>query len=129
MKSVKDGIDPKQLKGVYKISCSCGKCYIGEIGHSFKVRLKEHNEFIRNRHFQTLALTEKSLKKKHEIHLEGRSVLAKQDHYYRRHIRESIEIIKHPNNINRDGELKISRCWIPLIQNNRNHHHEANVEY
>lgn len=30
MRSVKDNIDRHQLKGVYKIDCSCGKSYIGE---------------------------------------------------------------------------------------------------
>jgi hypothetical protein len=35
MKSVKDPIDHQQGKGIYKVSCSCGKCYIGETGRSF----------------------------------------------------------------------------------------------
>jgi hypothetical protein len=35
MKSVKDPIDNRQEKGIYKVSCSCGKCYIGETGRSF----------------------------------------------------------------------------------------------
>jgi hypothetical protein len=48
MKSVKDPIDQKQGKGIYKVSCSCGKCYIGETGRSFQVRIKEHEADIRN---------------------------------------------------------------------------------
>lgn len=34
MRSVKDSIDRHQLKGVYKVDCSCGKSYIGETGRS-----------------------------------------------------------------------------------------------
>jgi hypothetical protein len=34
--------------------------------------------------------------------------------------REAIEIIKHPNNLNRDGGLEISENWLPLIHNRRN---------
>jgi hypothetical protein len=30
MRSVKDISDHRQYKGVYKVMCSCGKCYIGE---------------------------------------------------------------------------------------------------
>ena len=32
MKSVKDPIDPKQIRGVYNIPCSCNTSYIGETG-------------------------------------------------------------------------------------------------
>ena len=42
MKSVKDPMDKHQGKGIYKISCSYGRCYIGETGRSFQVRIKEH---------------------------------------------------------------------------------------
>jgi len=34
LKSVKDDIDRHQLKGVYKIDCSCGRSYIGKTGRS-----------------------------------------------------------------------------------------------
>ena len=48
MKSVKDNPDLLQQKGVHKINFSCGECYIGETGRSFKIRLKEHGVDIRN---------------------------------------------------------------------------------
>jgi hypothetical protein len=35
-------------------------------------------------------------------------------------IREAIEIIKHPNNLNRDGGLEINESWLLLIHNERN---------
>jgi hypothetical protein len=40
--SMKDSLDIRKLKGVYKIPCSYGKVYIGEIGQSLQVHLKEH---------------------------------------------------------------------------------------
>jgi hypothetical protein len=115
MKSVKDPIDQQQGKGIYKVSCSCGKCYIGETGRSFQVRIKEHEADIRNERTRTSALAEHSLKTKHHVCLEDTKILAKEDHYYKRRLREALEIIKHPNNINRDGGLEVSRFWHPLI--------------
>jgi hypothetical protein len=32
MRSIKHPMDHRQGKGIYKISCSCGKCYIGDTG-------------------------------------------------------------------------------------------------
>lgn len=40
MKSIKDDPDHLQQKGVYKVNCSCGECYIGETCRTFKIRLK-----------------------------------------------------------------------------------------
>jgi hypothetical protein len=48
MRSVKNPIDQRQQKGVYKVSCSCGKSYIGETGRSFQIRIKEHEGDIKN---------------------------------------------------------------------------------
>jgi hypothetical protein len=67
MKSVKDPIDQQQGKGIYKVSCSCGKCYIGETRRSFQVRIKEHGADIRNERIHTSALAEHSLKTKHHV--------------------------------------------------------------
>jgi hypothetical protein len=108
MKSLKDPIDQQQGKGIYKVSCSCGKCYIGETGRSFHVRIKEHGADIRNECICTSALAEHSLKTKHHVCLEDTKILAKEDHYYMRRLREALEIIKHPNKMNRDGGLEVS---------------------
>jgi hypothetical protein len=40
--SVKDSLDLRKLKSFYQIPCSYGKVYIGEIGQSLQVHLKEH---------------------------------------------------------------------------------------
>jgi hypothetical protein len=43
--------------------------------------------------------------------LEDTKILAKEDHFLKRQIREAIEIIKHPNNLNRDNGLEINENW------------------
>jgi len=115
LKSVKDDIDKQQLKGVYKIDCSCGKSYIGETGRSLQTRLKEHGTDIRNGRSRTSALAEHSSKTKHHICLESASIIAREEQPQRRKIREALEIFKHPCNLNRDSGLEISGSWIPLI--------------
>jgi hypothetical protein len=115
MRSVKDKLDPHNGKGIYKIECSCGKCYIGEIGRSFQVRIKEHGADIKNEHIHTSALAEHSLKTRHHVRLEDTKILAKENHLFKRRIREAIEIRKHPSNLNRDSGLELSKNWLPLI--------------
>ena len=104
---------------VYKIECSCGKCYIGETSRSFHTRIKEHGANIKKERTHTSALAEHSLKTKHRICIEETKILAKEDHLLKRRIREPIEIIKNPNNLNKDKGLEISDIWIPLIRERR----------
>ena len=116
MRSVKDKIDRQQLKGVYKIDWSCGKSYIGETGRSLKTRLKEHAADIKNERSRTSALAEHSSKTRHQMCLEDAKVIAREDNYHKRKIREAIEIMKVPQNLNRDNGSEISGNWLTLIR-------------
>ena len=106
MSTVKDKIEERQQKRVYKVTCSCVLNYIGETGWSLKVRMKEHRADIRNQCICTSALAEHSEKSRHHICLEETSMLARESHYYKRRFREALEIIKHPKNLNRDVDLR-----------------------
>ena len=117
MRFVKDKIDPHKSKGIYKIECSCRKCYIGETGRSFQTRIKEHGSDIKNERIDTSALAEHSLKTRHHICLEDTKILATENHLFKRRVREAIEIRKHPSNLNRDSGLELSENWLPLIHN------------
>lgn len=116
MKLVKDNIDHQQLKGVYKIDCSCGKSYIGETRWSLKTRLKEHRADIKNGRSRTSALVEHSSKTKHHVCLENARIIAREDHYQKRKIKEAIKIKKLPHNLNRDNGNEISGNWLPLTR-------------
>ena len=96
MRSVKDKLDQHNFKGVYRIDCSCGKCYIGEIGRSFNTRIKQHSADIKNERTRTLALAEHSLTTKHYIRLEDTKILGKEDHLLKRRIREESKSSKTP---------------------------------
>ena len=119
MGSVKDPVDHTQFRGVYKILCSCNISYIGETGCSFHTRLKEHGTDIRKERIRSSALAEHVAKTKHHICVEDTTILAKEDHYFKRKFREALEIIKLPHNLNRDGGLEVSTSWLPSILNRK----------
>jgi len=48
--------------------------------------------------------------------LENASIVAREEKHHRRKIREALEIIKHPHNLNRDNGIEISGSWLPLIR-------------
>lgn len=90
MKIVKDKINNFQFKGVYKVDCSCGKCYIGEIGRSLKIRIKEHSADIKHERTRNSTLVEHAKYSKHQIFLRDTKILAKENKYYMHRMREAI---------------------------------------
>ena len=117
---MKDPNHPHQFKGVYEIPCSYGKSYIGETRRSVQQRIKEHEVDLRLNRFHTSALVEHANKTKHQLCLENTNILSKEENYSRRKFREALEIIKHPQNLNRDKGWEINRSWIPLLHQNQN---------
>lgn len=47
LRSMKDHVDPKNMKGVYLIPFSCRTPYIGDTGHSINERIHEHATYIK----------------------------------------------------------------------------------
>jgi hypothetical protein len=115
LRSVKDPVNPKDMKGVYLIPCSCGTPYIGETGRSIHQRICEHAADLRHGRSKSSALAEHVEKTKHQVCIEETKVVAKVAQFHHRKFREAIEIEKRPNNLNRDDGWKISRCWIPAL--------------
>ena len=116
----KDLVDSNLKKGVYSIPCSCGRLYIGETICSMKVRLKEHCSEIMHNKTKSLAVVENYIKNNHYICVEHAKVIATKEHYSKRHIREAVEIEKHPKFFNRDDGLVLSDLWKPPIPKLRN---------
>ena len=85
--SVKDPIDPKDMKGVYLIPCSCGTPYIGETGRSIRQRIREHAADIRHNRSRTSALDEHVEKSCHHVCIEDSKVVAKVDHFHHRKLK------------------------------------------
>ncbi len=100
LRSVKDVLNPKNMKGVCLISCSYGTPYIGETGHSINQRIHEHVVDIRHCKAWSSALAKHMGKTKHHICLEESKAIVRIDHFHHRKFREATEI-----------EKKVSYTW------------------
>ena len=103
------------MKGVYKIPCSCGMVYIKEIGRSLQVRLKEHSADIIHDCRDKSALAKHLRTTTHQICMEKALLIAKEEQYNRRRMREALEIENINNTLNMDDGLKLSDTWKPVI--------------
>ena len=101
--------------GIYSIPCSCGTEYIGQTGRQISTRLKEHIGCVKKLKTEKSAIAEHFHNTNHSIDFENTKVIAKIDNYRDRTIREAIEIIKHPNNINKEDGYRLSKNWHPAL--------------
>jgi hypothetical protein len=103
--------------GIYRISCECGKVYIGQTGRSVDTRLKQHKWHIRLEHSNKSAMAEHSIKFEHHIQFHNTSILATKSHYMDCIIMEAIEIELHSNDMNRETGF----CLLPQENFTRSH--------
>ena len=97
---MKDPIDPKDMKGVYIIPCSCGTPYIGDTGHSINQRISEHVVDLKHRRTKSFALAENVEKTNHHVCIEDAIVIARVFHFHHWKFREPLEIEKRLSNLN-----------------------------
>lgn len=97
------------------IPYSCGTPYIGETGCSINQRISEHATDLKHRRTKSSALAKHVENTKHHVCIEEANVIAKVSQFHHRKFRESLEIEKRLNNLNREDGWKISSCWIPAL--------------
>ena len=126
IRPVKDQV-PLECKGVYEVSCECGKVNIGETGRTISTRIKEHERHIRlakqsssvgekQRHLNQSACAEHGNEFQHHIQIDTVRILCRDDKKFTRKVREAIEIKKQPNNFNRDDSFQLDRAWGTVLQ-------------
>jgi hypothetical protein len=111
----KDSTNPRQHKGVNEILFSFGKVYIGEIGCSTYIHLKEHDVDINFNHIDKSTLVEHSHNTTHHICMGKTKLITKEEYHIKRRMREALEIEKRNSILNRDTGLKLSDTWRPII--------------
>ncbi|KAJ0178488.1 hypothetical protein K1T71_006311 [Dendrolimus kikuchii] len=107
---------PLQDAGVYKLDCECGLSYIGQTKRSIKTRVKEHIADMKHTRSTKSAISEHTLDKpNHYIRFDNPQILAKENRFIPRMMREAIEIKKHPN-FNREDGWQVPPVWNPIIK-------------
>ena len=117
----KDAVDlAKQYGVVYRISCECGKVYIGDTGRPMEDRIKEHNRDIRLARTHISAVSGHANNTGHQPLWNEVKFIDCDPHWYTRGVKEAIQRRLHPNNINRDSGIEIPEAWMPTIKKHNN---------
>ncbi|XP_072166151.1 uncharacterized protein [Diadema setosum] len=115
----KDKRHSKNLPGVYRIPCECGKVYIGETGRSFATRLKEHQAHGRRDERDKSAIIHHAHTCEHRILWDESRLITQVPNWYQRRVREALEIEVH-NTVPQDNGLHLSNIWLTLLDKQAN---------
>ena len=105
------------------ISCSCEKKYIGETGATIKTRINQHKRAVYEKRRNESAIADMNMNCTGNILWEETKTLCKESNYFRRTIRETLEIQKEEtypgslNGLNKDkGNYVETNSWKPLLK-------------
>ena len=80
--------------GVYRISCSCDGDYIGQSKKQNRTRVQEHQKAIFKEKWKDSALAEHTKDCTSLVNWENASTISNESHYFKRCVREALEIQK-----------------------------------
>lgn len=120
-KKNKSTIDTQSTSGVYMIPCSCGKQYVGETGATVKTRIKQHQKAVFENKKNDSALAEHADVCQGNVQWDNASILASESKFFRRSVRESLEIQRQGTapgqGLNKDtGRYVKTNTWLPLLK-------------
>ena len=117
LSKTKDKVPAGNQCGVYRVNCTCGRAYIGQTCRPIKVRLQEHQRATRNQQLRLSAIAEHTWSgPNHNPDYDNAKVIANEKRYFPRIIREAIEIMKTPNNLNREDGYQLSNTWRRVLK-------------
>ena len=115
----KDKRHSKDLPGVYRIPCECGKVYIGETGRSFNTRIKEHKAHGRRDERDKSAIIDHAHTHDHRILWDESNLVTRVPYWHQRRVREALEIEEH-NTVPQDSGLQLSNIWLTVLDKEAN---------
>jgi hypothetical protein len=78
--------------------------------------MSEHRRATRNKQFKASAIAEHAWSEPgHSILFDDAKIIAKEGKYFPRIIREAIEIVKRPENFNREDGYPLHSAWKRII--------------
>ena len=116
----------KKCGVIYHITCDiCDKSYIGETARPMSIRFKEHSATERT---IITAIGEHCKNTGHHISWDNVKILSNESSYWRRKIRESIEIRCHNPQLNRDQGMDLPAIYNPFWSCDNLSHDQNSVE-
>ena len=120
-KKNKSTIDQQSTSGVYMIPCSCGKQCVGETGATVKTRIKQHQKAVFENKKNDSALAEHADICNGSVQWDKASILASENKFFRRSVRESLEIQRQKTapgqGLKKDtGRYVKTNAWLPLLR-------------
>ena len=99
--------------------------YIGETERTLTARSKEHNSDFRLGHVGKSSVADHSIENNHIIKWNSVEIIDQEQKWYHRKVKEKINILKHPINMNKQPGVKIAKSWDNLNTpfNSRSTHH------
>nr|XP_047146169.1 uncharacterized protein LOC124819034 [Hydra vulgaris] len=108
--------------GVYKLKCSCGKCYVGKTGLKISSRICQHQTSAQQGKGENSAVAEHSKICQGKFNWNGRNTLKIETNSFNRKVREALEIQLNEstfrdNGLNRDdGDYVTTSFWKPMFK-------------
>ena len=128
LSSILTGRNKQQLPrnsypGVYRIPCKCGRRYTGNTGKQVSTRETQHEKAVFSGNYKDSALSEHTNDCQAGIDWENTITIANEPHYYKRNIREALEIQREEvgndeyDVINQEaGQYVTTDTWKPLLK-------------
>ena len=119
-KKNKSNVHEHSTSGVYMVPCSCGKKYVGETGATIKSRIQQHRKAVFENKSNDSALAEHDTECGGDILWDNVSVLSTESRFFRRSVRESLEIQRQGTvpgeGLNKDtGRYVKTQSWLPVM--------------
>lgn len=101
---------------IYKIPCQCDKFYIGETSRPLSKRIKEHQNYIKNREFHKSHICQHAFDNNHHINWNSSTIITKEPLSKQRKIKESALILLNNDKCVASCSASFSNTWLPLLQ-------------